>query len=235
MKNYLLAVFVFTLISCENKSNEIKIPENHSEETDKVYRDNLNGQIEETQNANYKKTRETVEEFVPEGFEIQHQAEGNLNQDGLSDAVIVLKLPSSKREIRPVLVLLREKDNTYRLDKFSDAVMPFEFAENDFQQYDSESISIKNGELQIDLFGIGPVGNLFSHYQYDGNDFVLISIETYDMGAGSHQGLFYDLKKGELKQEIINTMKEEMPSEIKKFQLPKEKYLFENSSPDDII
>ncbi|MCH5597477.1 hypothetical protein [Niabella ginsengisoli] len=55
------------------------------------------------------------------------------------------------------------------------------------------------------------------------------------MGAGSHQGLNYDLEKGELTEEIVHTMEEDMPSETKTFKLKKEKHLFEDASPDDII
>lgn len=48
-------------------------------------------------------------------------------------------------------------------------------------------------------------------------------IETYNMEAGSHQALYYEVMKGVFKQEIINTMKKEMPSEAKTFHLKKRK------------
>ncbi|WP_333852701.1 hypothetical protein [Epilithonimonas sp.] len=89
--------------------------------------------------------------------------------------------------------------------------------------------------MTIQLYGIGPSGNLFSDFKYIGNDLFLTHIETYNMGAGSHQSLDYDVIKGELSQEVTNTMKEEMPSEEKTFHLKPQKIKFEDASPDDVI
>ncbi|MCS3868609.1 hypothetical protein J3D55_001525 [Chryseobacterium ginsenosidimutans] len=60
-------------------------------------------------------------------------------------------------------------------------------------------------------------------------------VKTYNTGAGSHQALYYEVMKGIFKQEIINTMKEEMPSETKTLHLKKERFLFENVSPEEVI
>ena len=171
----------------------------------------------------------------PDVFEIQYEAEGDLNNDGLDDIVFVRKDKKSKMASRSVLVLLQNKDKSYRLDKVSNIAMPDEYTESGYKIYETETISIEKGELDINLYGIGPSGNLFSTFKYFGNQLLLIHIETYNMGAGSHQSLNYDLVKGVLKQEIINTMEEEMPSEEKTFHLKKEKHAFENSAPDQII
>ena len=64
---------------------------------------------------------------------------------------------------------------------------------------------------------------------------VLTYIETYNAGAGSHQSLYYEPLKGKFIQEVTNTMEEEMPSQTKSFRIKKQKFLFENSSPEDII
>ena len=171
----------------------------------------------------------------PDIFEIQYEAEGDLNNDGLADIVFVRKDKKSKTAVRSILVLLQNKDKTYRLDKVSHLAMPIEYNDSDFKIYDTEDISIDKGELSIQLYGVGPSGNLFSNFKYFGNQLILTYIETYNMGAGSHQALYYDVMKGELTQEIINTMKEEMPSEEKTFKLKKEKHEFENTSPDEVI
>ena len=64
---------------------------------------------------------------------------------------------------------------------------------------------------------------------------VLIYIETYNVGAGSWQNLYYDLQKGELIEEITNTMSEDMTTKDKTFKVNKEHHLFENAVPNDII
>ena len=184
----------------------------------------------------YPKTGNKPSDFIPTNiFEIQYEVKGDLNQDGLPDIVIVLKNKESNIADRPTLILLQNNDKTYRLDKVSNFVMPAEYNNHDFKIYDTEDIGIDNGTLTIQLYGIGPSGNLFSTFKYFGNDLVLAYIETYNMGAGSHQSLYYDLEQGELTQEITNTMEEDMPSREKTFKLKKEKYLFETASPDNII
>jgi len=41
--------------------------------------------------------------------------------------------------------------------------------------------------------------------------------------------------KGKVTLETVNTMEEEMPSETKKVIVKKERFLFENVSPDDVV
>lgn len=185
----------------------------------------------------YPKTGKKPIDFLPKLniYEIQYETEGDLNNDALGDIAIVLKNKESKIADRPMLILLQNKDKTYRLDKVSNLVMPIEYNEADYKIYDTEDISIDKGILNIQLYGIGPSGNLFSNFKYLGNDLILTYIETYNIGAGSWQQLYYDLEKGELIQEITNTMEENMPSNKKKVKLEKEKHLFENTSPENII
>ena len=185
----------------------------------------------------FPKTGKKVEDFItkPDIFEIQYQADGDLNGDKLDDIVIVRKDKKNKTAPRSMLVLLQNQDKTYRLDKISHLAMPAEYNDSDFKFYDTEDVSIDKGILSIQLYGIGPSGNLFSHYKYFGKDLLLTNIETFNMGAGSHQSLDYDVMKGELFQELINTMEEEMPSTKKTFHLEPQKIKFENASPDAVI
>jgi|GEM_PF-1977815 len=184
----------------------------------------------------YPKTGNKSIDFLPSNiYEIQYEAKGDLNNDGLADIAVVLKNKESNIADRPMLILLQNKDKSYRLDKISNMVFPAEYNNYDFKIYDTEDIGIEDGTLTIQLYGIGPSGNLFSTFKYFGDDLVLTYIETYNMGAGSHEALNYDLEKGELAQEIINTMEEDMPSKSKTFKLKKEKHLFENVAPGDII
>jgi len=185
----------------------------------------------------FPKTGKKAEDFItePDIFEIQYQAEGDLNGDKLDDIVIVRKDKKNKTAPRSMLVLFQNPDKTYRLDKISHLAMPAEYNDSDFKFYDTEDVSIDKGVLTIQLYGIGPSGNLFSDFKYFGNDLLLTHIETYNMGAGSHQSLDYDVMKGELFQELINTMEEEMPSAEKTFHLKQQKIKFEDASPDAVI
>lgn len=174
-------------------------------------------------------------DLVPAGYEIQYDAEGDLNQDGLPDFALVIRKKEDTLADRKMMILLKNPDKTYRLDKTSDTVLPNEYNEAGYKMHDPEDISIEKGELHINLYDIGPYGNQFSKFKYLNGDFILTYIETYNMGAGSHSALYYEPMKGKLILETINTMEEEMPSESKTLHLRKEKYLFEKASPDDIV
>ena len=185
----------------------------------------------------YPQTGHQPQDFLPKtgGYEIQYETKGDLNNDGLADIVIVLGNKKDKTAERPMLILLQNQNKTYRLDKVSNFAMPIAYNENDIKIYEYEEVRIDSGALCIKLSGIGPSGNLSSTFKYVGKNFVLTHIKTYNMGAGSHHSLNYDLHKGTLEEEIINTMEEDMPSKSKTFTLGKVDYLFENASPDDII
>ncbi|PQA96926.1 hypothetical protein B0A69_02350 [Chryseobacterium shigense] len=174
-------------------------------------------------------------DLVPDGYEIQYDAEGDLNQDGLSDVALVIRKKEDTLAGRKMMILLRNTDKTYRTDKISDTVFPDEYNESGYKMHDPEDISIENGGLSINLYDIGPNGNQFSRFKYLNGDLLLTYIETYNMGAGSHSALYYEPLKGKLIHETVNTMEEEMPSKSKTIHLKKEKYLFEKTSPDDVV
>ncbi|MEF9477532.1 hypothetical protein OWR28_07230 [Chryseobacterium sp. 1B4] len=135
-----------------------------------------------------------------------------------------------------MIVLLKNPDKTYRLFKTSETVLPAEYNDSGYKMHDPEDISIEKGALHINLYDIGPNGNQFSKFKYmNDNNLVLTYIETYNMGAGSHSALYYEPMKGKVTLETVNTMEEEMPSETKKVIVKKERFLFENVSPDDIV
>lgn len=180
-------------------------------------------------------TGKKASDFVSSTYEIQYETEGDLNQDGLSDLALVVRKKTDTLAGRTVLVILKNPDTTYKLDKVSTTVFPDEYNSNGYKMHDPEDISIEKGELNINLYDIGPNGNLFSTFKYLNNNLVLTYIETYNMGAGSHQALYYEPMKGKFVQEITNTMEEEAPTTSKTFHVKKENYRFENVSPDNII
>ncbi|MDR6372005.1 hypothetical protein J2795_004539 [Chryseobacterium bernardetii] len=176
-----------------------------------------------------------VSDFVSNQYEIQYETEGDLNQDGFPDKALVLRKKDDTLAQRTMIVLLKNPDKTYRLFKSSETVFPDEYNESGYKIHDPEDISIEKGMLNINLYDIGPYGNRFSKFKYMNDNLILTYIETYNMGAGSHSALYYEPMKGKVTLETVNTMEEAMPSETKKVQVKKERFLFENVSPDDVV
>lgn len=188
------------------------------------------------QNTDFPVTEGRISDIIPEKFEIQYKSEGDLNGDGLPDNVLVLRQHADTFASRIVLVLLKNKDLSFRLDKISPHLLPAEYNEAGYKKYDPEDITIEKGTLFVKLYNPSPYGNLFFNFKYlNNNEMVLTYIETYNTGAGSWQSLYYEPLKGKFIQEVTNTMEEEMPSKNKSIQVKKQKFLFENSSPEDII
>lgn len=190
---------------------------------------------EPDENVEYPEKGKTAKDFAPYPYEIQYEANGDLNSDGLSDAVIVLTFVTDNKVARPMLVLLRQKDNTFRLDKISKITFPIEYNEHDFKFFDTEDIDITKGKLNINLYSIGPSGNIFAGFKYMGNDLVLTDIEGNFRGAGGGTTINYDYSKGEITTSETNTMEEDMPTETKTEKTKKTKHLFENTSIVDFF
>lgn len=187
-------------------------------------------------NQELSKTGKQVSDFVSNGHEIQYETEGDLNQDGLTDKVLVLRKKDDSLTQRTMIVLLKNPDKTYRLFKTSEKILPAEYNESGYKMHDPEDISIEKGTLYINLYDIGPYGNQFSQFKYmNDNSLVLTYIETYNMGAGSHSSFVYEPIKGKIRLETVNTMEEEMPAMVETFQIKKERFLFENISPENIV
>ena len=185
----------------------------------------------------FPETANKAKDFLPKNgdYEIQYGARGDLNNDGLEDIVMVLCQKKDKMASRPMLILLKEENGNYRLDKVSYHVMPIEYTADDYKIYDPEDISIDSGVLRIQLYSYGPYSNVFSTFRYEDAELLLTDIETYNTGAGSHLRLYYDVKQGTLEEEVINTMEEDMPSETQTFHLGAATYRFEDAAPDEII
>lgn len=186
-------------------------------------------------NVTFPKTGNKVADFLPKLniYEVQYEANGDLNNDGLDDIAIVLKHKESNILKRPMLILLQNEDKSYRLDKMSDVVIPVEYNDYDFKLYDTENIKIENGELKIDLYSYGSSGTFLSKFKYVENDLILYYMETYFRGAGEQSGLFYDFEKGEVTSTDTNTMKEDAPTTSKTTKVKMTPHLFEKTSITD--
>ncbi|MFD1603420.1 hypothetical protein ACFSJW_12130 [Flavobacterium artemisiae] len=237
-KIFLLLIIV-GFLSC-NKKEEAKA------KTVVETKDTLNPEIydyEETESEEillkqleFPKTGKSVEDFVLQSCEIKMKAEGFLNDDSLTDIVIVLQNENDRTDDRAVLVLLQEETGGYKLQDLSwEAVGP-EYLENGYRIYDNEEISIdKERQLHITLQAIGPPGSRETIYKYINNELTLVKMGTFNAGAGSHLSSEYDFIAGKVDHEVTNTMHDSMPSrhETKKFNL-KRPPLFGSDNPDEV-
>ncbi|MBL1223099.1 hypothetical protein JET18_19805 [Chryseobacterium sp. L7] len=228
----LLSGCVLLLYSCKKDQKQDKNGKNDSI-VKNIKTDSIHSLSEQpTQSL---QTGKKPSDLVPDGYEIQYDAEGDLNLDGMADAALIVRKKEDTLARRKMLILLKNIDQTYRLYKTSDTVLPDEYNESGYKIHDPEDIAIEKGELHISLYDVGPYGNQFSRFKYMDGNLILSYIETYNMGAGSHSAMFYLPMKGKVTHETINTMEEEMPAESKTSSIKKQRFLFENASPDDII
>lgn len=235
MKKIILLLAAFPLLySCKKDKTSDAVQKKGEATESTLQKDSLNSKNSEL-HENSIKSGKKPSDLVPAGYEIQYDAEGDLNKDGLADIALVIRKKEDTLAGRKMMILLKNPDKTYRVDKVSDTVLPDEYNEAGYKMHDPEDITIENGELSINLYDIGPHGNQFSRFKYLNGDLILTYIETYNMGAGSHSALFYQPMKGKLTIETVNTMEEEMPTESKKFQIKRERYVFEKTSPDDVV
>lgn len=112
--------------------------------------------------------------------------------------------------------------------------MPIEYNEYDYKLFDTEEISIENGELNIKLYG---KDNSFGTFKYFGNDLLLSSVEAFYRGAGSQEGIKYDFLKGEqttTEIDLISDVENPKVTENKN-SIDKEKHYFENISIIDFL
>lgn len=236
-----IASFIFILIiqSCQKHSTK---ETKNAEIVDTLPHADIEEESEETTkdsivepNVSYPETGNKISDFLPKTgiYKVQYKAEGDLNNDGLNDIAVVLKHTQSNLLKRPILILLQNEDQTYRLDKVSNVVMPIEYNEYDFKFYDPEDIKIEEGALRIYLFG-SPNNMILCKFKYTEKDLVLTYMTSYSGGAGERIETTDDYEKGEGTTIDINTMHENSIPVSKKYKIKAAKHLFENTSVFDL-
>lgn len=131
MKPLLSALLIFFVISCRQKESAVD-----------------------------KDSPEALLQFIPAGYMLKDTARGDLNLDGLKDLILVLNKTGEEEtsditenpEKRPLLILLAQKNNTYRQAAQS---------ENIVYCYDCggmlgdpyQGITVKDGQFSIEHFG----------------------------------------------------------------------------------
>jgi len=179
----------------------------------------------------------TVEDFVPGSYKIAMDTKGLLNNDELEDVVLVLQNKTDSTDLRPTLILLKQPEGGYRLYASSWLAVGAAYINGDYQQYDSEDISIdQKRNLIISTYGSGPVGNRETRYRFIDNELVFTYMETFNAGAGQQTRATYDVLNRKVTVEDINTMKEDMPAAVSHGTLPQHPlYLFKEIDPTTVF
>ncbi|MGN7986669.1 hypothetical protein ACTJKC_04970 [Pedobacter sp. 22226] len=187
--------------------------------------------------AEFPESGNTIDDFVTSPYIIAMDAKGLLDDDDLEDVVLVLQNKTDSTDLRPVLVLLKQATGGYRLYATSWQAIGAAYINGDYQQYDSEDITIdKNKTLIISTYGSGPVGNRETRYSFKNGELVLTYMETYNAGAGQQTIAKYDVLARKITVEDINTMKEDMPAKLSYGKLPPHKpYLFKEVDPVSVF
>lgn len=147
--------------------------------------------------------------FVPEGYEILSHAFGDLNQDQVEDAVLVLTqegedtltyIPDELFE-RPLIILLGQKGNVLKPEYRNDKVVLCRECGGVFGD-PFESIEIDKGAFTVHHYGGSAwrwSRNLTFTYDKDQSDFVLKS---------DHQMSFHAMDPGNTQKVVERTMKD---------------------------
>lgn len=87
------------------------------------------------------------------------------------------------------------------------------YNEASYKCYDTEDLSAEGDTIKFVQYGTGPYGNRDFNFVWNGKDWQLHRLETYNMGAGGHTAMEFNGGEGKATITEINTMKEDMPSE----------------------
>lgn len=107
-----------------------------------------------------KDSPEALLEFIPQGYMLKDTVRGDLNLDGLKDLILVLNKTGEEEtsditenpEKRPMLILLGQKNNTYRqAEKSENIVYCYDCGGMLGDPY--QGIRVKDGQFTIEHFG----------------------------------------------------------------------------------
>jgi hypothetical protein len=149
-------------------------------------------------------------------YQLQYIDSGYINQDNLKDKVLVLQENSDEGKYLPreVIILLGETSG-FSFCSESKTVMPAEYINDGYKQFDTEDVKIEDGKVVFDLYAIGPNGHIYFDFIFKDGRMALHELTGYFMGAGSHSSFTYlatTEKQGTVAETLINTMEEDMPS-----------------------
>lgn len=230
----LLGLFsvVFFVLSCKKEVKQIEV----SSLKDTENREDIETNEENDSVVEFPKTGNKITDFVLAPYEIQYQEEGLLDDDGLKDVVIVLQDKNDNTSSRPTLVLIKQPQGGYKLQEISWVAIGPEYTADDYKIYNDESVSISNKEIIFSMYGMGATGNKETLYKFVNNELLLISINTFNMGAGGQSTMDYNVLTGDISFVEVNTMIDSMPSTLTKKVLKlKHQIVFSKDDPETVL
>jgi hypothetical protein len=96
----------------------------------------------------------SIKRFIPKEYKIIDQANGDLNGDGLIDKILILKLKDeiTEEEKRPVLLLIRQKDHSFKKIAENDNII-LSLGDGGIHGDPYHGITIKKGYFSFEHFG----------------------------------------------------------------------------------
>ena len=234
MKYLVLVLIISILIGCKKEDEKEIIPE----KIETVQNDTLNQETDQEMIWNgFPKTGKTIQDFVKNSeYEIVEEYVGKLNNDNFDDSVLVVREIENNTSNRIMLVLMNNNNKNLTLFSKNETFLGPEYNEYDYKIHDTENIEINNHLLKIELYNVGPYGNLFGEFELKENDLKLTSLETYNMGAGSQIGQSYNNKTKIAIITFVNTMTDEMKSEEEEINVNyKKSTYFSNLDVDALV
>lgn len=181
-------------------------------------------------------TGETTQQFVPQGYFVQYEAAGDINNDQLEDVAIVLRELNDSTTARALVVLLQQADGPkYKLADVGWNAIASQCSENGYTKWGTEDLEITNSDISLKLYDPGVYSNIFSTYRYMNGNIRLVILETFSQGAGGAVGVTHNLLTGEVKTEEINRMKDPEESTESTSNVKPQTVLLKDSDPDKII
>ncbi|MCX8524481.1 hypothetical protein OF897_11215 [Chryseobacterium formosus] len=179
-----LVIIVFLLSfqqSCK-KSEEINI----TQQQDKVQTNDTIKNVSVVDNEIANKPQD----FVPKGFKLFEKTEGDLNNDGITDCVLMIKGTDKSKFVndeyrgeldrnRRGLIILFKKGNQYYLALKNDTCFSSENEEGGVYYAPELDVSVEKGKLFVH-YAHGRYGYWTYTFQYRNSDFYLIGYDSSD-------------------------------------------------------
>ncbi|MDR6920862.1 hypothetical protein [Chryseobacterium sp. 2987] len=166
--------------------------------------------------TDYRKLRSAKwQDFLPSQQKLDTLATGDLNKDGLEDAVLVYEqeklLKHERNEKRILRILLKQPDGQYTMAAESSDAVAGENMNNVF----FTGIEIKKGLLVINHDFLR--GGAVHKYRYQNNGFYLIGAESRSGDASHYSSIDYNLSTGKYVAEFENSESDpQLPKSYKK-------------------
>jgi len=141
----LIFALIFTFTACNRKGGTVTTAQEAAQ------------QFEEGSTDALTNLSPSVTQFVPKGYAILNITSGNLNLDQYTDMIMVLKEIGEDGEedsegTRPLLILLGQEDNSYKLVARNDNVV-FPIIAGGVKGDPFQRVIIENGTFSIEHFG----------------------------------------------------------------------------------